>query len=191
MKALKFTLQMLNKGLSILLFIVFFAVIVLVVSNKFTGGDFQVFGYELKTVLSGSMEPDIMTGSVIAIKMTDDGQQFEKGDVITFRAEEHMLITHRITEVIQDGQAYRTKGDANNAPDQEPVPAENIVGQYTGVHLPYVGYVLSFAGSKEGAALLMVLPGLFLLGYAFFSIGSVLRQIDDKKEEQTAEEIIK
>lgn len=31
-------------------------------------GEPQVFGYQLKTVLSGSMEPEIKTGSIIAVK---------------------------------------------------------------------------------------------------------------------------
>lgn len=175
---MKIVLQMINKGLSILLCIVFCAVLVLVLSNKFSGGNLQILGYELKTVLSGSMEPDIKTGSVIAIKEVAEGQKFKKGDVITFMMDEHMQVTHRIAEVVKSGRVYRTKGDANDAPDLEPVLSENIVGYYTGFQIPYVGYTLNFASSKAGVALLMVLPGIFLLGYGFFNIFRVFRQVE-------------
>ena len=42
-------------------------------------------GYQFKSVLSGSMEPTFLTGSIIAIEPTKDGSKYQKGDVITFK----------------------------------------------------------------------------------------------------------
>src|SRR5690606_31650101 len=104
-------------GILVVVFIVFAAFVLL---NNFSGGEASIFGYQLKTVLSGSMEPAIKTGSIIAVKPGGDMTRFKEGDIITFMDEERRLVTHRIIEVVQSGDQtmYRTKGDNNNAPDQ-------------------------------------------------------------------------
>ncbi|SDK35558.1 signal peptidase I SipW [Sediminibacillus albus] len=167
-----------------LLFMVF-----VVISTKASGGEPQIMGYQLKTVLSGSMEPDIQTGSIIAVEPGGDMTKFEKGDVITFQEEGNILITHRIVDVITSGEnvMYETKGDNNDGPDRNPVLAQNVVGEYTGFTIPYIGYFISFAQSKEGSALLLILPGLLLLGYAAITIWQTIAKIDDKNETKKAE----
>lgn len=154
--------------------------------TKAAGEEPSLFGYQLKAVLSGSMEPEIQTGSIISIKPVDDPTRFKKGDVITFRTRDDTLITHRIIEVKGDGQQYITQGDGNNGPDVEPVLAENIVGEYTGFNVPYIGYVLQYANSKQGAVLLLILPGLLLLGYAIVTIWRTLRLVEAPKDTETA-----
>ena len=67
---------------------VLFALMVLafvVISSKASGGDRTVMGYQFKSVLSGSMEPTFLTGSIIAIEPNKDGSKYQKGDVITFK----------------------------------------------------------------------------------------------------------
>ena len=63
------------------------------------------------------------------------------------------IITHRIIGVKDtNGKVmYETKGDNNNGPDLEPVLAENVVGKYADITVPYVGYLLNYANSKAGA----------------------------------------
>ena len=51
-----------------------------------------------------------------------------------------------------------------------PVLSENVVAQYADFTIPYIGYFIDFAQSKEGGAILLVGPGVLLLGYAAFSI---------------------
>ena len=60
------------------------------------------------------------------------------------------IITHRIIGVKDtNGKVmYETKGDNNNGPDLEPVLAENVVGKYADITVPYVGYLLNYANSK-------------------------------------------
>ena len=80
------------------------------------------------------------------------------------------IITHRIIGVKDtNGKVmYETKGDNNNRPDLEPVLAENVVGKYADITVPYVGYLLNYANSKAGAALLLIIPGVFCLVIPLF-----------------------
>ncbi|WP_425590712.1 signal peptidase I SipW [Fictibacillus phosphorivorans] len=186
MKALKWFNHLITIVLSILLVAMALSVII----SRASGGEPQVMGYQLKTVLSGSMEPGIETGSIIAIKPGGDMTRFKKGDVITFKASEEKLITHRVQEVKGTGEntQYITKGDNNDAADLDPVLAANVVGEYKGFTIPYVGYLLSGAQSKLGALLLLVLPGLLLLLYSGFTIWSAIKEVDvSKKVEATKE----
>src|SRR5699024_10311174 len=175
-------LKAIGSVLSSLLFIVLLLTLFLVISTKASGGEPNLFGYQLKAVLSGSMEPEIQTGSIISIKEVDDPTAFQKDDVITYITEEDVLVTHRVMEVQQDGEVYVTKGDANDAADITPVMADNIVGSYTGFTIPYVGYVMNFANTNEGAALLLIIPGVLLLGYSVITIWRAFREIDKEKK---------
>lgn len=171
-----------------LLLILLICTIFVVISSRASGGGGpELFGYQFKTVLSGSMEPKIHTGSIVAIEPTGDRTHFNKGDVVTYKAEDDILIAHRIVKVKGDDKQYITKGDANNAPDTKPVPPHNIVGIYSGFTIPYVGYATNFANSPEGSALLLILPGLLLLGYACFTIWQGIRQIEGRKEKEPNE----
>lgn len=169
---------------TVLLFMLLCFTVFTVVSSKIVGSEPNIFGYQLKTVLSGSMEPEIQTGSIIAIKPSDDGTQYKRGDVITFTTKDDILITHRIVEVKGDGSQYITKGDNNDAPDLDPVLASQVVGEYTGFIIPYVGYLTIVTSSRLGAALLLVLPGLLLLGYAVVTIWRGLQRVEVPTESQ-------
>lgn len=173
-----------------ILFIVLIFMIFIVISTKASGGEPQVFGYQLKTVLSGSMEPGIKTGSIIAVKPGGDMTRFKVGDVITFMEEENMLVTHRITEVIHSGEhvMYKTKGDNNETEDMNPVLSENVVAVYADFTIPYVGYFVEFAKSKAGSALLMILPGILLFGYSIFSIFQTVARLEKAAKQNSLEE---
>lgn len=178
-------MKWINNFISGILMILLITVASVVVITKISGGEPQLFGYQLKTVLSGSMEPGIQTGSLIAVKQAVDKTKFKAGDVITFLEEEGILITHRITEVVKSGDAilYRTKGDNNNAADMNPVLSTNVVAKYTGFTVPYVGYFINFAQSKNGAILLLI-PGFLLLLYSGFTIWRALAEIELPQKNQ-------
>src|SRR5690625_2162230 len=137
-------LKVMSSLITTVLFIVLLLTLFLVISTKASGGEPSLFGYQLKTVLSGSMEPEIKTGSIVGIEETKDPTAYQKGDVITFSTEEDLLITHRITEVKQDGEVYTTKGDANNAADLDPVISDNYMGSYSVITIPFIAYVLIY-----------------------------------------------
>ncbi|WP_449599921.1 signal peptidase I SipW [Paenibacillus sp. Marseille-Q9583] len=176
--------KMINNTLSSIMLVIFILLVVAVVLSKASGGEPAFFGYQIKSVLSGSMEPGIHTGSIVALKPGGDMNRFKKGDVITFRNEENLLITHRVVEATMNnatGEAmYRTKGDNNDAPDMNPTSSTNVVAEYTGVTVPYVGYAMNFAVSKAGSVMLMIVPGLMLLLYALYSSWKAVAALEKK-----------
>lgn len=160
-----------------LLFIAICFLVFIVFSSRLSGEDPTIFGYQMKVVLSGSMEPTFQTGSIISIRVSNDPSFYQKGDIITFHLEDK-LITHRILEVKKaNGQvSYKTKGDNNNGPDLWTVSAQDIVGEYTGFTIPYVGYALNYANTKAGIALLLIVPGIWLVITAFRRKESEVRE---------------
>jgi len=175
--------------ISFVLFALMVFLAFIVISSKASGGDPTVMGYQFKTVLSGSMEPTFLTGSIIAIEPTKDGSKYKKDDVITFKESDKKIVTHRIIDVknVNGKVMYETKGDNNNGPDLKPVLAENVIGKYGNITVPYVGYLLNYANSKAGAALLLIIPGICLLGYSAISIFSAIRSIDSEKKKKSAD----
>lgn len=170
-------------NITVTLFMIGIGLIAFVVlSSRISGGEPALNGHQFKAVLSGSMEPTFQTGSVIAIKLSDNQSSYKKGDVITFRMEEK-LITHRITEVLeQNGQAaFKTKGDNNDSEDPWTVYPHHVVGKYYGFSIPYAGYALNFASSKTGSALLLIVPGVLLLISAISTIIGAKREIESSQ----------
>lgn len=181
----KTILKWISNSISTLLIILLVCAVLIVISSRAAGGEPSLFGYQLKTVLSGSMEPEMPVGSLILTKQVDEKETFKTGDVITFRTSENILVTHRIIEVEHNGQRFITKGDNNNGPDVEPVLADNIVGKYSGTTIPYAGYVFHYMNTKQGAVLFLFIPGLLFLGHAIFTIWRALRLIEGPKKEET------
>lgn len=93
------------------------------------------------TVMSGSMEPSIKTGSVAIIETNlTDFNEIEKGDIITFDIG-GSFVTHRAVDITEDG--VYTKGDANNARDLWIVTDDNYYGKQL-FSVPIIGYIAVF-----------------------------------------------
>ncbi len=118
---------------------------------------------KVMTVISGSMEPKIHTGSVVIVKPAAD---YKIGEVITFGpyTKTKAPTTHRIYEIkIIEGQPiYITKGDANNAPDEREIQKKDIVGKVL-FSVPYVGYAVDFAKKPVGFALIIIIPAAIII----------------------------
>lgn len=155
------------------------------ISSRLSGGDPKIFSYRIMTVLSGSMEPSIQTGSIVAIQPIQDPTSLKVGQVVTYESpfKPGMLITHRIKEVRHTGidLEFITQGDNNPSPDPRPIPASNIVGTYSDFTLPYVGYILSFLHSKEGVAFMLIVPGVFLVAYQAFNIWRIISRWEQER----------
>lgn len=175
--------KILSHILTVLLILIMSFLLILVVSSKISDDKVtDVFGYQFRTVLSGSMAPVFKTGSVIAIKEVDKNTTFNVGDIVTYKASDGKLITHRIIKIKNDGETYITKGDSNDAPDAKAVPRENIVGVYTGFTMPYLGYVVKFIKINKTISFMLILPGLLLIGYAFIMVTRAFRNLDIEDE---------
>ena len=109
----------------------------------------MVFQIKPAVVLSGSMEPEIHTGSLALIDLKD--RDADAGDAIAFRSG-NVLVTHRI--VREEGGAFVTKGDANRKEDLWRVSPEEIIGT-TVYSIPYLGYVVQTFKNPAGITILV------------------------------------
>ncbi len=95
-------------------------------------------------VRSDSMRPAFARGDLIITRPTSG---LAVGQVVTYR-HAGVLVTHRIVTVEQGG-SYRTRGDANPAPDPWTMTATDVVGEVRGV-VPRVGSLLLLTDTKLG-----------------------------------------
>lgn len=142
-----------NKKLGIILKTTTSVIVALVVLLAFLLVGVRLFGLQVYTVLSGSMEPDYPTGSLIYVRKIDP-TELEVRDVITFKLSGGTTATHRIVELVPDENdpdimRFRTKGDANDTADGSLVEADSVVGTPVFV-LPYLGYLASFIRNPPG-----------------------------------------
>lgn len=133
----------------------------------------RLFGLQVYTVLSGSMEPTYKTGSIIYVRDVDY-KTLEVNDPVTFLLDEDTVATHRIVEIIPDEEnqviRYRTKGDANETVDGKLLHCNNILGKPV-FHIPYLGYIVNYIQHPPGmyivisagaiVLVLMFLPNIF------------------------------
>lgn len=115
-------------------------------------------------VQSSSMSPSISAGSIVYVNDVP-ANQIAQGDVITFQSSADTRTTHKVVEVVETGEErrFRTKGDANEEPDPDFIASGDVIGR-VGFHVPLIGYVVSFAQTKVGLLLFVVVPAVLLLG---------------------------
>lgn len=132
--------------------------------GRLTGSEPSLAGYRLCIVRSGSMEPALKVGSVIALQ-PPAAERVQPGDVITYCTESGgSLITHRVNrlETANNRLLFHTKGDANSIPDPHPVPAERLVGKVI-FTLPYLGYLLAYSRTWGRLAILFALAAVIII----------------------------
>lgn len=124
-------------------------------------------GYKPLIVLSGSMEPTILTGDLVLVKEAD-AEDIVENDIIAFRADANTetLITHRVTEVIKENGdiSFLTKGDANTGADANQVNAAELEGKYLGRVAGLGGFAM-FLQTPVGMLIFVVTPLLLFILY--------------------------
>lgn len=131
----------------------------------------KLFSIEPMVVVSGSMEPSYMKGSLLYVKEGAGGIQ--TGDAITFYRHGE-LVTHRVVEINADEKTYITKGDANQVNDAEPVAWSDVAGVPV-FDIPVLGYPASFLGTTQGKFVFIVMLIIF----------TGITVLTDKKMEKT------
>lgn len=156
------------RALSSLLFVVAYVALALVFAITMLP---RLTDYEVRRVVSGSMEPNVGLNS-LAITERVDPRSVEPGDVILFTAPNRNggvfqrgnlnanPVLHRVIEVVDGG--VRTKGDNNEGEDGWIVPQANIHGKLL-FHVPWVGYALVFLSTQIGYFLCVVVPGFAIM----------------------------
>ena len=145
----------------------------------------------LKTyiVLSGSMEPEIPTGSIVFVKKET---QYRAGDIISFSPNgiRKQVVTHRIVseETAEDSMVFTTQGDANNAPDSGKVSSEYIHGKVV-FTVPYAGYAGNFVKNPQGFILLVIVPATIIVYEELKSVQREIAKFIRKRKETTSEDV--
>lgn len=103
------------------------------------------FGIDKYVVISGSMEPNIPTGSVAVVNQNILFDDVKNGDVIVFRYNDMNIIHRVVDETVIDGEKHlKTKGDANRSDDGYLTTANNYCGKAL-FHIPKVfGFMIDF-----------------------------------------------
>lgn len=125
--------------------------------------------FKILTVLSGSMNPKISTGSIVIVVPAND---YKINDVITFKnSKSETPITHRIIEMqVNSGVLYYiTKGDANNGPDRELVMKSDVIGKML-FSIPFIGYVIEFIRKPLGLLLVVLIPCVAIICEEIYKI---------------------
>ena len=123
----------------------------------------RLFGLKIYTVVSGSMEPAIPTGSLVYVKQAEPGQ-VKAEEVIAFYGvrDTAAIITHRVVENRTLTGEFITKGDANQSADITYCTASNYVGTVTAC-IPVLGYLVSYGFSFAGKIAFLAI-GLLCVG---------------------------
>ncbi|QIN30279.1 signal peptidase I [Brevibacterium luteolum] len=138
----------------------------------------RLMGWAPLTVLTGSMEPTIPVGSQVYVKPIDTVDDIQAGDIITFmpNPDDETLVTHRVVGIGVDGsgeKSFTVQGDANNAPDPEPLMPKQIKGVVI-YHLPYAGH-LALGIDGQTKLLTITVLGIALIGYALWQVLLIVR----------------
>lgn len=156
----------------VLILIVSILVVMLSLTSKSSGVP-NIFGIAPLSVQTASMEDTINPEDLIFCSLSENDEEFQEGDIVTFPIEingEQVLNTHRIVEVVEDNNItyYRTQGDnkeTNPEPDMDLQTSSTIVAKYTGTKIPGLGNVLSFIRTQLGFFLCILLPMIIFFIY--------------------------
>jgi len=119
----------------------------------------MIVGIQPYVVVSGSMEPEIPTGSLCFIDKRVTYNQVSSGMIIAFSSSDGTMITHRVTRSTKGGWA--TKGDANKVEDPQVVTQSNYVGRNI-KHIPKIGAIIDSARSGSGKFIVIILLVIIL-----------------------------
>ncbi len=174
-----------SRGILLLFLFLLAALFTVGLLSFIQGTEPTILGRKLIIVTSGSMEPVFETGSIILIN-TRANNNFQEGDIIMYRSPEnpHTNITHRIIDVMDEEgvTSYRTKGDNNTYEDPLLISNQHIVGEYTNITIPRLGYFFSFIRTRNGIITLAMLFGFYLVISQAFKIKEYLLESEPEQK---------
>ena len=120
-------------------------------------------GHQPLIIRGGSMTPVITLGALADVTPVDPST-LEVGDIVSVRAPNGTIDTHRINRIVSnpDGLYIETKGDANATPDPILVPASAVIGRVD-FRLPAAGFLMYMLTIPSGVASLFCLALTLLL----------------------------
>jgi signal peptidase len=143
------------------------------------------------TVLTGSMRGTYDPGSVVVVRPVKPSQ-LQVGDTLTYQitSDQPDVITHRIIKISfgQDGKRqFITQGDANGAPDADPV----VDGQVRGTvwySVPWVGYASTALQPSHRELGIKVASGALIAYAAYLFAAGLLEHRRRRRDRGIAED---
>lgn len=120
----------------ILIFSVLLVIIIIYIQFFSREMSIKPFGIEVLIVKSNSMSPKFNKNDIIIIQ---EQKEYKVGDIVTYKADDGNIVTHRIIEIDENG--FITKGDNNNTKDENPICINQIKGK--------VIYILNSTKDKQ------------------------------------------
>jgi len=140
--------------------------------------------YKVAIVRSGSMEPSIKTGSLVVYGRAS---QYRIGDVIAFpnpKGTENIVTIHRViekNEAEEDTTSFVTRGDNNEAQDQDPVELEKVLGRVW-FAIPMIGYAISWVKVTPLFLAVILVPISILFYHEGLNFAKKMRKKRAQKE---------
>lgn len=134
--------------------------------------------YDSYIVTSGSMEPEIQTGSLLFTYKTGV-ENINVGDTITYRERDNFVTHQVINKTNETPPTFTTKGIANDSPDPAQVTEDMIQGKKL-FSIPFLGYVIAWAGSTRGFITLVVVPALLLI---LIELKNIFKELKSRETE--------
>ena len=170
-KVIKFVINFFTVLIFLILLLTIYAKINMITSGK---NYFELFGYSFFKVTTGSMDPTIKENDIIIVSTNDT---YNVNDIITYHDDAN-FITHRI--ITMDGNTLITKGDANNATDQE-VNKSDVIGKVVKIFSGLGIWQSIFTTPKVIVALFVT---LILFDFAFSYKGKENKKVEKEKNEE-------
>lgn len=125
----------------------------------------RLMGGATLTILTGSMQPTLNPGDVIAVVPVADAD-LRLGDVVTFQpvSGDPTLVTHRLVDIDSSTATpvFVTRGDANSA-DDAPIIGDQIQGRMLYV-IPVLGWARTLLGPAVPAIVATAAAVLIVFG---------------------------
>ena len=135
----------------------------------------RLLGFEIYSVVSGSMEPALPTGSIVYVEHVEP-ETVEPGDIIAYNVD-GSVITHRVVENHFVEGEYVTKGDANEKEDFSNVSYRDLIGRVK-YHFPVIGHYLMLYSQQVTKVYLL---GLAACGVMFNMLAGSIRKKNEER----------
>lgn len=149
-----------------------------------------VLGFQRYVIVSDSMTGTYDRGSLVYDKVVPTAS-LRVGDVITYEpprgAGPEGRVTHRIFAITNDRQGrriYRTKGDANPAPDPWQFTLARPRQARVVFHVPYVGYAFAALAIRQVRMLVIGFPAVLV---AFSLLAGLWREAGEEVRRNKAQ----
>ena len=135
----------------------------------------RLFGIQPHIVLSGSMEPEILTGSLVYVAelSAEERQNLQPDDTVTYQVDQKgTKVTHKIYNVVGPIAIYETDSNGNPKQDEngEPIVKSYATDQNGETIVMYTTYGINNNGTLDGDPEKGNLASSNIVGKPLFSI---------------------